>query len=501
MRRLRNLTIRSRITVGSVIVAVGLFAVAAVVFYQVVSSIVTRSERSILAEIQDELALDLSVGDAPHLEDPSNGQFYASFDPTGRIAESTLPAPLLKVVESQLATTSLGDAAPSEARVVPLQTDAAHYLVRIGEVSADDGTWIIITARDQVAAQLLLDDITHALMIGAIVLVAVFGASSWILTGTALAPVRRMRARAEELSGYPAAIDLLPVRGSNDELDELATTLNAFLRRQSESIAREKQMVSDASHELRTPLAALSAQLEIAARRTGDREAVERTIGDAQRSVDRLSRLATALLDISRIEAQQVRPSTPYDAIVDETVAAVDRARLIASQNGVELDYEIAEDDPAARYAVSATDFGRVVENLARNAVAASPSRGTVLVTLRQELSAASAGSAAHSGQEGATPASGSRLLRLIVADEGPGMPESFIPVAFDRFSRPDSSRTSSLGGSGLGLALVNTTVTSAGGTVSLRNHSPHGLTVSIVIPFEAAVPPITAAVPVVPES
>jgi two-component system OmpR family sensor kinase len=72
--------------------------------------------------------------------------------------------------------------------------------------------------------------------------------------------------------------------------------------------------------------------------------------------------------------------------------------------------------------------------------------------------------------------------LSLTVRDDGPGMPESFIPHAFDRFSRPDDSRTSSTGGSGLGLALVAAIANDAGGVVDLANGKP-GLVATVTLP------------------
>ncbi|WP_263480176.1 ATP-binding protein [Curtobacterium sp. TXMA1] len=83
----------------------------------------------------------------------------------------------------------------------------------------------------------------------------------------------------------------------------------------------------------------------------------------------------------------------------------------------------------------------------------------------------------------------------LQVTDDGPGVPESFIPVAFDRFTRPDEARTSRRdpdpatggvpvpGGSGLGLAIVRAIAERSGGTAALRNVRSGGLEVTVRIP------------------
>ncbi|MBF4463499.1 MULTISPECIES: sensor histidine kinase [unclassified Rathayibacter] len=456
-RRTNALSIRARITIGTVAVASVLFALSALLFYQVVTGIVDRSERTILMSIDDEVRRDISAGNVPRPQGSSTGQLYLAVTPTGDHSATTMPSALRAAVLDDL-DESGADTTP---RYVKVTTGTSSYLVRITAVETDAGTWEIASARDQAASQLVLDDFAHVLVYAAIFLVVTFGLASWILTGAALAPVRRMRARADQIAADPGQGDQLPVVGTRDEIDELATTLNAFLTKQTASLAREKQMVSDASHELRTPLAALSAQLEIAHHRVDDAAAVDRVILDAQKSVDRLVRLASALLDISRIESQTIRPTAPFGELVDELVGAVDRTRLLAAQSGVEIDYEIDEREPARLYAVAAQDLGRVVDNLLRNAIQALHGGGMVVASLGQ--------------QDG--------LLLLSVSDDGPGMPPEFIPVAFDRFSRPDDSRALASGGSGLGLALVHTTVLSAGGTVTLSNRAPHGLVVEIVLP------------------
>ena len=71
--------------------------------------------------------------------------------------------------------------------------------------------------------------------------------------------------------------------------------------------------------------------------------------------------------------------------------------------------------------------------------------------------------------------------LLLTVVDSGPGMPESFLPVAFDRFSRPDAARAAHDGGSGLGLAIVRAIVQAARGSVTLSNAD--GFTVTVSLP------------------
>jgi signal transduction histidine kinase len=269
-----------------------------------------------------------------------------------------------------------------------------------------------------------------------------------------------MRKRAEELGAEPGDGDL-PVGPAQDELAQLARTLNSLLKRVRRSNAREKQMVSDAAHELRTPLAALKTQLELAHDDFADADALAARVVLAEQSVNRLASLANNLLELSRVEAAKNRSVTATTSqLVTELMGSIDRARMLALAKSVDVGFDLVGVDNDLTFALDAQSFGRLTDNLLSNAVAAVDHDGTVALTMTQD-------------EEG---------IAVEVSDDGPGVPESFIPRAFERFTRPDSARTEGVGGSGLGLALVRAIATSAGGEAALHNTYP-GLTVVVVIP------------------
>jgi two-component system OmpR family sensor kinase len=88
------LSIRARITVGTVAVATALFALAALLFYQVVTGIVDRSERTILMSIEDEVRRDISAGNVPRTQGSSTGQLFLALAPDGSVSTSTMPSRL-----------------------------------------------------------------------------------------------------------------------------------------------------------------------------------------------------------------------------------------------------------------------------------------------------------------------------------------------------------------------------------------------------------------------
>jgi len=254
---------------------------------------------------------------------------------------------------------------------------------------------------------------------------------------------------------------VLPVGRAKDELSELATTLNAFLGRVRASSAREKQMVSDAAHELRTPLSALKTQLELAHDDFDDAPALAAQVIAAEKSVARLSSLATNLLELSRLDARPlpVRPSSS-DELVSELMGSVDRSRMIGLASGAEVGFTMSGVDSGAHFAISPENFARLADNLLANSVAVISPGGSVDADLSVVPQA----------------------IVLRISDSGPGMDEEFLPHAFDRFSRPDDSRSASTGGGGLGLALVQAIVTAAHGAVQLHN-TVSGFVVTVSIP------------------
>jgi two-component system OmpR family sensor kinase len=447
---MRGLSIRTRITIGTLVVALVLSVTAGVLLNNEVESIITQTTVRLLD-------VDSAPFEAAIQRDPAEpgigaaeGQLVDLVRPDGTSALSNLPDYL-------------------EDRTMVLRTFDQHprqigggrnaYLVSTESVKTSAGTWKIIVARSMQPGALVIDRLRMTLVIGAAVLFVLFGLASWILSGVALRPVSRMRVKAELLGDVDSS-DSLPVGPARDELAALATTLNSFIDRNRQVVEREKQMLSDASHEIRSPLAVLMAQLDRLAVEPGASPAQAELARGARSTARRLSALATNILELSKLEAGQPQASSSWRDLVAELSAATDRARIIAQSSSVVVDFEVEERDGPALYPVSVSLFGRLIDNLLSNAIAASPRGEPVLSTLRR----------------------GDASLEFVVVDSGTGMPSDFIGIAFDRFTRPDASRQQSSGGSGLGLAIVAAIVDAARGTVEIENLQP-GLRVTVIIP------------------
>jgi len=333
--------------------------------------------------------------------------------------------------------------------------------VRSTSVVADGGTWHVITASR--SDHQVLGQVAVLLIASLTVVNLAFGAAAWLIGSAVLNPVTRLRKSAEELVSAPGT-DLLPVGPARDEIADLASTLNELIGDLRASADRERQIVSDASHEFRTPLAIIQTRLELAQRQATSLADMRSDVAAAQKTLARLSTLATSMLELSRIDSQTKPGRATVPELATELADAADRGRLRAASRDIRVEYSADVDaTDTAVVCVSEPDFGRVCDNLVTNALDAIGGSGVIELKLTSERA----------------------LLRLTVTDDGGGMDDAYVPFAFDRFSRESKARTS--GGAGLGLSIVAGIAAVSGGTTTLQNSPGEGLQVNVTFPLATA--------------
>jgi signal transduction histidine kinase len=306
--------------------------------------------------------------------------------------------------------------------------------------TAPDGTpRMAVAAADLVGGAALARRTAGLAVLGALFAASVVAGAAWVATRAALRPVDRLRAAAAAL---PPG-DRLPLPVARDEVRALALELNALLARRDEAVARLERFTGDAAHELRSPVAAIRAQAEVAVAHP-DPALAEETLRAVAGEAERLSALLADLLALARADAGQRPPATAVD-VVAAARAAIDRARAA----GGEVDGPVVRLVAPAPAAVAASprEVGQVLDNLLANALRYA--RTVVRVTV--------------------LPAG--RSVRLVVEDDGPGIPEADRERVFDRFTRlePDveGRAPGATAGAGLGLALVAALVAGRGGSVT----------------------------------
>lgn len=276
--------------------------------------------------------------------------------------------------------------------------------------------------------------------------------SVWALRPRPLGPPGR-----EETRLLAAAADQVGQALERDRLRRDATSVE--VARQSEAL--KSALLDSVSHDLRTPIATIRAAAGSLAERRGEDD--HAPIAEAiDRQAVHLDRLVTNLLDMSRIEAGELRPRL-HPVLLDDAVAdAVERMRSTLA--GRDLEVEVPLDLPPVL--VDDVYLDAVLSNLLDNARKYSPDGAPIRV------------SACLPATDGP--------VRLVVEDGGPGVPEESLARIFEKFYRVTPAAGGSRRGSGIGLAIVRGLVESMGGAVSAGRSALGGLAVTIDLPATA---------------
>jgi len=271
-------------------------------------------------------------------------------------------------------------------------------------------------------------------------------------------PLREMAeaARAMAAGSYSQRVTAT----SRDEVGELARAFNAMAAELDELDRLRRDFVAHASHELRTPIGALRALLENLVDGVGAADEV--TLRELLGHVERLGRLSSQLLDLSRLESGAAPLERRTFPLLPLLEAAAATSRVSAAERGVRI---LVDLDPGSlRLHADPERLHQVATNLLENAVRHSPRGGSV------ELRAGLA----------------NRSVRIEVADEGSGIPAPDRSRVFERFYRADSAR-SGADGAGLGLAIVKWIVDLHGGTIEVHGNRPQGCRMVLMLPGGAS--------------
>jgi signal transduction histidine kinase len=370
------------------------------------------------------------------------GDVVAVYAADGRQVAGTRPFPGTAAIVSSVRrdrAPHVSLAAESLTAVVPVMSDAR-------------GSWL-----GSVAVVRSTEPLEHRLMVlrGWLAAVSAAALLAAALIATALArwvsrPLGALEAAARHLGDGDFA-SRAPSTAGPPEVRRLSAIFNRMAGRLETLVTGHQAMMADVSHQLRTPLAALRLRLDVLALQAPDQLAEE--LAGAHDEVARLSRMVDGLLAVARAENVTASP-------VPVQVEAVIRDRAVA--------WKPAADEKPVAFSAPPTEpltarmreghLEQILDNLLANAIEAVPAGGHIALT------------AHHAGSR----------IRIVVADDGPGMNEQQRHAAFRRFvsAKP--------GGTGLGLAIVHRLVTADGGTAELADSPGGGLTVIVDVPAMA---------------
>jgi two-component system OmpR family sensor kinase len=282
----------------------------------------------------------------------------------------------------------------------------------------------------------------------------------------AMRPIASLTATAREIATTRDPSRQMPEPAVEDEVGELALTLEQMLRsldaaraEREGAMQKQREFVADASHELRTPLTSVLANLELLQASLGgpgqteDREVVD----SALRSSKRMSRLVGDLLLLARADAGRLDKHHRCDLAEIAGDAAAEAAALMGDRTLT------VDNDRPLRVEGSSDELHRMVLNLLDNAARHTPAGSTIELSLREE--------------------GGDAIVE--VADDGPGIPIAMRTQIFDRFVRGEGPADTARGtGTGLGLAIVGAVTDSHGGSVEALESKSGGALFRARIPL-----------------
>ncbi|MGE4055305.1 MAG: ATP-binding protein [Vicinamibacterales bacterium] len=355
-------------------------------------------------------------------------------------------------------------------------TNALGGVIGLATIEAPDGTRIRIftmPVREQGAivgavqvgytlseVEAILEQLQLLGVFGLLIALAIAVGGGHFLAGQALTPVDSITRTAQRLSASDLSLRL-NLQLPNDELGRLARAFDSMIERLEQAFQQQRRFTADASHELRTPLAVVRSQIEAALDHPRDAAYDSMVLQSVRQEVERVERIVESLLFLARADAGQLPEMVPLD--LEELIAeATERSAQRFAEQGIQFTVRLDETETVLG---APTLVSLVLSNLLDNAASHTPAGGAVRLALRR-------------APDGVT---------VEVSDTGTGISEENVPRIFERFYRPDASRSRMAGGSGLGLAICAWVAQVHEGQLTVQSRLGLGTTFELRLPSASA--------------
>ena len=273
----------------------------------------------------------------------------------------------------------------------------------------------------------------------------------YLIVGYALYPLRELTLQIEDIQAKNLKKPILS-KSNSTEIERLTLAFNRLLLRLEETFATQRQFSANAAHELRTPLAVMSTKFEVFEKNKNPDEAdYKEAIGMARSQTDRLSHVIDILLEMTELQSAPKSDSISLSEITEEVICDL---VAVAEKKNISL----VQDDGEARLTGSDTLVYRAIYNLIENAIKYNKEDGKVSVAITED----------------------ENFAKVIITDTGSGIAKEDWDKIFEPFFRVDKSRSRSMGGAGLGLALVKEIAVRHGGDVKVIESSNKGSSIEL---------------------
>ncbi|HYK74235.1 MAG TPA: cell wall metabolism sensor histidine kinase WalK [Pseudoneobacillus sp.] len=240
----------------------------------------------------------------------------------------------------------------------------------------------------------------------------------------------------------------------------LITVLHDITEQEKVDMER-REFVANVSHELRTPLTTMRSYLEaLADGAWQDQEIAPKFLEVTQTETERMIRLVTDLLQLSKMDSKDYRLSKEWVNFIPYFHRIIDRFELTKEQNVL---FNRNLPDYPVFVEIDEDKMTQVLDNIISNALKYSPEGGQVTFSLEEKTDE----------------------IVVSISDKGMGIPKENLETIFERFYRVDKARSRELGGTGLGLAIAKEMVNAHGGDIWALSEEGKGTTISFSLPYE----------------
>lgn len=273
----------------------------------------------------------------------------------------------------------------------------------------------------------------------------------YFIVGYAFRPLRQFTKQIEDIQAKNLQLSVLP-QSKSVEIVRLTSAFNRLLKRLGDTFLAQRQFSASAAHELRTPLAVMRTKFEVFDKnKNPDILEYKETISMARTQIDRLSHVIDILLEMTELQSAEKSDSISLSELVEEVICD-----LVAV--GEKKAVKLIQEDGNAEIIGSDTLVYRAVYNLIENAIKYNKEGGRVSVSVEKN----------------------NEFAKVIISDTGPGIAKEDWEKIFEPFFRVDKSRSRSMGGAGLGLALVKEIAIQHDGDVQVTDSSENGTRIEL---------------------
>lgn len=347
-----------------------------------------------------------------------------------------------------------------------LVTENGRWRIYTQEISARDNRppgWLTV-AHSLQTVDTTLQNLLSRHLLKVPLLIGMVGLGGLFLANRALKPIIQITRMTEQIRVSGDLTQRIHYQGTaDDELARLAMMFDEMMDSLQATFEHEKRFTADASHELRTPLTALKGRLHVALSQPRTTDMYEETLQAIEQEVDRLIRLSSDLLLLSRLEQPHQNVYLETIDLSDLLAAIAEQVQPLAELQHLQFFTHIA---PDLQIQGSPDHLIRLFLNLLDNAVKYTPAQAEV------HLMAVAQG----------------QFIQISIRDTGIGIAPEHLPHLFERFYRVEKSRSRAMGGTGLGLAIAQEIVHRHHGAIAVQSQLGHGTTFTVTFPSIAII-------------